>query len=154
MFELWSTMAHTAKLGLRPVDLEDFLSMPSKCCQLQKVTLRPLKSRPAWLRFLLRVLLRWFTTQQTFDWFCFWYSFLSKNVVTWWMSYWLRRLRELCLWEFYPVQWTCFRNSAGFVLSLITACEPGWHPFDLTEAMDRACTTRVWQVEWPMASRK
>ena len=36
------------------------------------------------------------------------------------MSYWLRRLRELCLWEFYPVQWTCFRNSAGFVLSLIT----------------------------------
>ena len=67
-----------------------------------------------------RVLLRWFTTQQTFDWFCFWFSFLSKNVVTWWMSYWLRRLRELCLWEFYPVQWTCFRNSAGFVLSLIT----------------------------------
>jgi hypothetical protein len=46
-------MAHTAKLGLRPVVLEDFLSMPSKCCQLQKVTLRPLKSRPAWLRFLL-----------------------------------------------------------------------------------------------------
>ena len=46
-------MVHAAKLGLRPV-LQDFLSMPSKCCQLQKVTRLPLKSRPAWLRFLLQ----------------------------------------------------------------------------------------------------